>query len=76
LLNDRFGIGADCNRDKSIIRPIIVSRVKAMVEQHFSLTEQRLKVLAKTLVAGRFNGGQDKDGGFSWLCHEFALDGV
>jgi hypothetical protein len=32
-----------------MIRPNIVSRSKTIVEQHFSLTEQRLKVLAKTL---------------------------
>jgi hypothetical protein len=32
-----------------MIRPNIVSRSKFIVEQHFSLTEQRLKVLAKTL---------------------------
>jgi hypothetical protein len=32
-----------------MIRPNIVSRSKIIVKQHFSLTEQRLKVLAKTL---------------------------
>jgi hypothetical protein len=37
------------NRDKSLIKPNIVSRSKIMVKQHFSLIEQRLKVLAKTL---------------------------
>jgi hypothetical protein len=39
------------NRDKSIIRPNTVSRSKILVEQHLSLTEQRLKVLAKTLLS-------------------------
>jgi hypothetical protein len=35
-----------------MIRPNIVSRSKIIVEQHFSLTEQRLKVPAKTLKQG------------------------
>jgi hypothetical protein len=38
------------NRDKSMIRPNIVSRSKIIVKLHFSLTEQRLKVLAKNLL--------------------------
>jgi hypothetical protein len=37
-----------------MIRPNIASRSKIIVEQHFSLTEQRLKVLAKTLTRARF----------------------
>jgi hypothetical protein len=48
-----------------MIRPNIVSRSKIMVEQHFSLTEQQLKVLAKTrgvllrLVAWAMHAGGD-----------------
>jgi hypothetical protein len=44
-------------REKSMIRPNIVSRSKIIVEQHFSQTEQRLKVLAKTLQAARERNG-------------------